>query len=264
MKVTVFTSNQPRHMSLITHLAAVVDEVYAVCECTTLFPGKVKDYYAVSPVMERYFGEVRAAEQEVFGHVKFPPSNVRILPLFLDDLSKLPSAVLEPALLSDVYIVFGASYIRGELCARLIKNRAVNIHMGTSPYYRGSACNFWALHDGRADYVGATIHMLSAGLDSGAILFHALPAPAPLDPFILGMRSVKVAHEALCERIRAGALWNRAPVPQDRGLEIRYTRNRDFTDDVAKAYLNQMPTPQAVNAALRERDLSKFIDPVLK
>ena len=46
--------------------------------------------------------------------------------------------------------------------------------MGVSPYYRGADCNFWALYDNNPHYVGATIHLLSKGLDSGPILYHAL------------------------------------------------------------------------------------------
>src|SRR5690606_39404976 len=73
----------------------------------------------------------------------------------------LPIYVLADALDSDVYVVFGASYIRGPLIDYLVARGAINIHMGVSPYYRGSSCNFWALYDGRPEYVGATIHKLS-------------------------------------------------------------------------------------------------------
>ena len=76
---------------------------------------------------------------------------------------------LQAALSSDIYIVFGASFIKGWLVDFLIKNKAINIHMGLSPYYRGSSCNFWAMYDNNPNYVGATIHYLSKGLDSGEI-----------------------------------------------------------------------------------------------
>jgi hypothetical protein len=111
--------------------------------------------------------------------------------------------------------------------------------MGVSPYYRGSSCNFWALYDGNPDLVGATIHMLSRGLDSGKMLFHALPEPTVCDPFLLGMRAVRAAHNALAEEIAAGTLMNHPPEAQDKVLEIRYTRNSDFTDEVARDYLSR-------------------------
>ena len=39
MKITVFTSNQPRHLYLIQQLVSICDEVYAIQEYNTVFPG---------------------------------------------------------------------------------------------------------------------------------------------------------------------------------------------------------------------------------
>jgi methionyl-tRNA formyltransferase len=145
------------------------------------------------------------------------------------------------------------------LAERLIAKKAINIHMGTSPYYRGSSCNFWAMHDGRPEMVGATLHLLSKGLDSGAILFHAFPRAAAWDTFELGTRAVAAALEALVDQLREGAVFESPPLPQDPSLEIRYTRNADFTDAVAGAYLEGLPTPEAIGQALqaRPRDLTE-------
>lgn len=263
MKITVFTSNQPRHVRLLQKLAAIADEVYAIQETTTLFPGRKADYYLKSPVMERYFSHVRPAEEKVFGPVSFLPKNVTSLPLFMGDINDLPVDVLKPALAADYFVVFGASYIKGELADLLIAKRAVNIHMGASPYYRGNSCNFWALHDGRADYVSGTIHLLTKGLDSGPILYHALPKPQAIDPFELGMRSVAVAQDSICHHIEHGTLYAGEAVPQDRAKELRYTKNVDFHDAVAEAYLAAMPSPSEIRAILAERDLSAFTRPFL-
>ena len=237
MRITVFTSNQPRHLSLIVDLAKIADEVFAVQECNTVFPGKVADFFRKSDTMQAYFSRVIAAEEEVFGRIRFSPPNVKSLAIKSGDLNAVDVACLTSALQSDVYVVFGASYIKPPLVDLLVERGAVNIHMGVSPYYRGSSCNFWAIHDGNPDLVGATIHRLSRGLDSGAMLFHALPDRVAADPFVLGMRAVAAAHHSLVESIRSGEISTLEPVSQDRNLEIRYTRNADFTDDVAGAYL---------------------------
>ncbi len=261
MHITVFTSNQPRHISLIESLAAVADTVHAVQECNTVFPGQVADFFRKSEVMQRYFRRVMAAEREVFGPPRFGPSGVRQMPIRMGDLSRLPLEALRAALEADVYVVFGASYIRGPLCEYLVEHGALNIHMGTSPYYRGSSTNFWALYDGRPEYVGATIHQLSRGLDSGPMLFHAFPPTEAVDPFVLGMNAVRAAQVALVERIRTGALDAMKPVRQDQSLQIRYTRNADFTDEVAEAYLRRLPSPEEIRHRLSRRDPSRFLRP---
>ena len=261
MRITVFTSNQPRHIALIEVLAGVADEVYAVQECNTVFPGEVPDFFRRSEVMQHYFRRVIAAETEVFGRPRFAPRNAVQLPIKMGDLNRLELAVLAPALQSDIYVVFGASWIKGPLCDHLVAHRAYNLHMGVSPYYRGSSTNFWALYDARPEYVGATIHLLSRGLDSGPMLFHALPKAEAVDPFLLGMKAVRSAHLGLIEAITNGQLHQVEPVPQDKSRQFRYTRNTDFTDTAARDYLDRLPSPEAIRSALDARDLGQFLRP---
>ncbi|HZZ44322.1 MAG TPA: formyltransferase family protein [Tepidisphaeraceae bacterium] len=258
MKITVFTSNQPRHLSLIDRLAGIADEVYAVQECNTVFPGQVSDFFRKSEVMQRYFSRVLDAEQQVFGPIHFPPSNVRQLPIKMGDLNLLPLDSFGRALESDIFIIFGATFIKGPLCQHLVSRRAINIHMGVSPFYRGSSTNFWAMYDNRPQYVGATIHLLTAGLDSGPILYHAFPPPIPTDPFIYGMQAVQSAHESLAEKLVTQELLELEPIPQDKSLELRYTRNADFTDTAAADYLNRLPSPTELFSSLQRSDRTQF------
>jgi len=263
MRVTVFTSNQPRHVALIESLAAIAERVYAVQECSTLFPGQVDDFFRKSPVMQDYFGRVIAAEREVFGAPRLLPRNVQSMPIKMGDVSRVPLESFGDALHSDAFVVFGASYIKGALCDLLVDRGALNIHMGVSPYYRGSSTNFWAMYDSRPEFVGATIHLLSKGLDSGPILFHALPKAAQVDPFVYGMLAVRAAHAALVAKISNRQLGDMQLVAQDRAKELRYTRNADFTDEVAAKYLSRLPAPSQLESAISRRDLSTFIRPLV-
>jgi hypothetical protein len=233
MRITVFTSNQPRHLSLIRRLSEL-GEVAAVMECSTVFPGQTPDFYRKSEVMQRYFAKVQRAEREVFGD----PSPVRChaLPLKMGDLARMDMAKLEPVLDTPVYVVFGSSWIKGPLCEYLISRQAINVHMGIAPQYRGSGCNFWAAYDGNPHLVGGTLHRLTAGLDSGPIL-STVEAPNHYDPFMRGMRAVEAAHERLVELLTQG--YGKG-TPQDKGKEIRYTRNADFTDKVAGEFLEKL------------------------
>lgn len=252
MKITVFTSNQPRHIRFIERLARVADEVFAVQECVTLFPGVVADsIYKRSPVMERYFAHVHAAESRVFGDIAPLPANVRSISLKMGDIAHVTPEHIAPALNSDHYIVFGAGYIKPPLVDVLIEKRAINIHAGVSPYFRGSSCNFWAIHDGHPGLVGCTIHRLSRGLDSGDMLFHALPKPHETDPFTFGMKAIEAAHAGICEHIKNGTLHELKPQAQDRAQEIRYSRYADFTDEVADAYLKRLLSPEALVEQVR-------------
>ena len=261
MRITLFTGNQPRHLALVEKLAAIAERVFVVQGAETLFPGKLPGLFRKSEVMEEYFAHVRTAERERFGGPRFSPANARMMVIRPSDINELELSQLDDALHSDFFIVFGAAWIKGSLLDFLVAKRALNIHMGASPWFRGSSCNFWALHDGRADLVGATVHYLSAGLDNGSILFHALPAADTIDPFALGMRAVDVAQAGLVSALDTGTIHDMEGVEQDAGAEIRYSRGAEFTDEVAGHYLKNPPTPQAINSVLAARNLDPFVRP---
>lgn len=261
MNITVFTSNQPRHMALLERLCGVADTVNAIMECGTLFPGHVEGFFHKSEVMQRYFREVQRAETEVFGRPRLARAGLRVLPMARGDLGHMDMQAFGPALDADLFVVFGASYIKGALANHLLARHALNIHMGISPAYRGSSCNFWALYDGHPELVGGTVHLLSRGLDSGDILFHCLPPARSIDPFTLGMMAVESAIEGLAWHVAEGTLTGLAPVAQDKARELRYSRGAEFTDEVAQAYLKHLPTPETIGTALADRDLSGLVRP---
>lgn len=240
MKVTVFTGNQPRHIAFVNKISNLFDQIYCVQECTTAFPGMIPDFYNKSRVMQAYFSKVLAAEKKIFSSSHFVNSGVNVMPVKLGDINFISQDALGNALKADYFIVFGASYIKGWLGQFLQGKKAINLHMGLSPYYRGAACNFWALYDNRPEYVGGTIHYLNERLDDGDILFHALPSPlAGENPFEFTMRSVDVAQTALLDKLATNSLGQGDGTPQNPNLLLRYSKNKDFTDTVAQEFLNR-------------------------
>ncbi len=75
------------------------------------------------------------------------------------------------------------------------------------------------------------------------------------------MRAVGAAHTALAEAIASGELGRLEPLPQDRSLQLRYSRGAEFTDDVAAAYLARLATPGQIEQALAARDDARFSRP---
>ncbi len=262
MKITLFTSNQPRHIALVNRLAKVCKNLFVVMECKTVFPGAVQDFFKKTEVMKRYFSHVINAEQRIFGDLSFIDPGIHVLPIRGGDLSLLDRSALTQALQSDIYIVFGSSYIKGWLIDFLTERKALNIHMGVSPYYRGSSCNFWALYDNRPELVGATIHYLSKGLDSGPMLYHALPMLREcLTPFEYTMRAVISAHISLVRHIEDGDIFGLQAVQQNKSLELRYSKHADFTDDVALEFLNRNLSNAGLGDLLRQKQSFELLQP---
>ena len=55
MKITIFSSNQPRHLNLAREFSKISDEVFFISEVNTIFPGQVDDFFKKSEVMQSYF-----------------------------------------------------------------------------------------------------------------------------------------------------------------------------------------------------------------
>jgi folate-dependent phosphoribosylglycinamide formyltransferase PurN len=66
-------------------------------------------------------------------------------------------------------IVFGASLL-GPGYLSPYTNHVLNLHLGLSQYHRGASCNFWPVHEGRPGLLGATIHKVTSGIDTGEII----------------------------------------------------------------------------------------------
>ena len=240
MKITLFTSNKNRHNYLINLLSEVSDQLYVIQECGTIFPGIVPGHYQASPIMKKYFENVNNAQFQLFGnsYVNNKKKNIKILPMLSGDLNQCSINLLSDFLKSDVYVVFGSSYIKGELVDFLVKQQAINIHAGVSPYYRGTDCNFWALYDDNPHLVGTTIHLLSKGLDSGPMLYHAM-SNIKTHPFEYTMSTVKSAFHSIAERIKDGSIFKIKSVVQDKSKEVRYSKKSEFSEEVVKEYFEK-------------------------
>lgn len=222
MNVLVLTANQLRHFALLEALARAGLRVRAHVET---LPPRVTS----GPALQAYYARMAAAERACFGSVIVPCARSRVSPLGTIGVS---DGLWDWA---ERVVVFGSSWLRGSVLEQCVARRAINVHLGLSPYYRGSAPNFWAAYDGHPEYVGGTLHFLTAGLDSGPILSMILADPADRDPW---RRSMAVAPP-LFAQIPAALARTDAGTPQDPTQCLRYSRAADFTDAIAAEFLER-------------------------
>jgi methionyl-tRNA formyltransferase len=164
----------------------------------------------------------------------------------------------------DVVFVFGTAILR-EPFLSAFEGRILNIHLGLSPYYRGAGTNFWPLVNRQPEYVGATVHYLDAGIDTGPILAHARPAIEQGDgPHDLGNKTIVAAVHALLRAASAHLSGTARPVPQWDGGRL-YQR-KDFSADAVRTLYRNFETGMideylaartARDAALRLIDLER-------
>lgn len=98
----------------------------------------------------------------------------------------------------EVIAAFGCSLV-GQDLIDAFPHRIVNLHLGLSPYYRGSATNLWPLVDGRPELVGATFMYLDSGIDTGQVI-HQLRARIEPDDDVHRIGNRVIADAAVLYR----------------------------------------------------------------
>ena len=220
MKIGILTSVETRHRYFVQALRRQVNVVAVVYEDTGYSPATVDTADLTTDdahIVTEHFAERSRQEEIFFGHdsefvITGPRCAVRHLPPgtlnSAETLSFLESAAV------DTVVVYGTNLIRRPLLDRW-SGRMVNMHLGLSPYYRGTATNFYPLLNEEPEYVGVTIHLLDGGIDSGAILRHARPEIAATDmPHTIGCKAILggiTAMITILQDLERGVIH---PVPQ--------------------------------------------------
>ena len=109
--------------------------------------------------------------------------------------------------------------------------------MGLSPYYRGTDCNFWAMYDNNRELVGATTHCVRI-LDGGKILYTTKTLNYQ-NSYKFTMSAVKIDLDELIKKIKNKSIFKMIPIKQDKILEIRYSKKKDFNDKIVKNFLKR-------------------------
>jgi len=74
----------------------------------------------------------------------------------------------------DLIVVYGTSLLAGDILNEY-SNKIINVHLGLSPYYRGSGSNYFPFVNNEPEYAGATFMFLDKGIDTGNIIHQIRP-----------------------------------------------------------------------------------------
>jgi hypothetical protein len=122
----------------------------------------------------------------------------------------------------DLLLVYGTAIVDGRIL-ELARDRALNMHTGISPYYRGADTWFWPLVNRELHMVGATVHECTGVVDGGPIF---KTARAPLAPtrnmYDLFAWSVAAGAEIYVDVVRDHLADRARAKPQDLSLGREY------------------------------------------
>jgi folate-dependent phosphoribosylglycinamide formyltransferase PurN len=193
-RALLITSNLQRHIYVANVIAHSLDLCGIISEGKTNLTAHLKPTKEQDDLISKHFAARDAAELKLLGEYKeFPQCDV--FPTEQGGSNNWSTYEWVKEKEPDVVLLYGSSIIKDPILSHY-DGRIINMHLGLSPYYRGSATNYWPLVDGKPECVGVTIHLATLKVDGGDILTQVRPE---------GIKETDRAHEIGNKAIIAGA-----------------------------------------------------------
>ena len=266
VKVTILTGSELRHSFVRKYLALSpgIEVVLSICEGTQKsLHARVKLQAEPGDLRLDHLEERQQSEDDLFGaYVRRAPDRsnpVSIAQGAIND-DKVVEMIVNTA--PDLVVAYGPSLIRGPLLSQFA-SRFLNVHLGLSPYYRGSGTNYWPLVKGQPEYVGATFMLMDEGIDTGQIIHQLRARVYPGDtPHLIGNRlihDVALVYGAIIANFNTLQTMTTPPKPM---TEFFY-KQMDFTVD-SLLELRQRFNSGLVATYLQEREARCAVVPIIE
>ena len=234
MSIVLVTADGPEHRFVANQIMAA-HEVAAVFICAPPIKRKWHKVLRRDPVgfarkalRHIYLKAIRAsaARNASLARVLGTASETFTHPELLVEVGRPKDELLAQKMAEiapDIIAVYGTGIIPDEVLVKA-GQVALNMHTGLSPDYRGTACAFWPILEGRPEMVGATVHECTSAVDGGRIYART---PATLyrgdDLGAVFARAVSVGAQDYVKVISDAIAGNLTGTPQDmsEGREFR-------------------------------------------
>ena len=239
-RIVVITGDEPRHryFRLLVASDPRVKVLASYCEVLDKEAATASESRNDATLLERLHFDTRAkSELEFFGELldsmidKSNPKRIKRGQIN-DAINVSEIENLE----ADLLVCYGSSLIKSSLL-KTYKRKFLNVHLGLSPYYRGSGTNVWPLINCEPEYVGATYMHLDEGIDTGEII-HQIRADFVVgdSPHSIGNRLIAKMATTCCDVIASFSKLNSEIQPVGKG-KLYFIK--DFNSDAcAKLYAN--------------------------
>lgn len=232
MRALVLSSTSLRHAYFAKTAAKYFDLAAVLVEEKK---GYYKEQRESSALVDTHFKQLQKSEAEIFREARDVAQTIE--PTKVADINT-PEVVdwagrQEP----DVVLLFGTSILREGWLSRF-PNRIVNIHLGLSPFYRGSATLFWPFVYRELECLGTTIHLAEAKVDAGEILARVRPDwVVGEDYYTITYKLVKKTIDLMPQIVLDHLAGRREAVEQEK-IPGRLCRKADFSEAVLEKMLD--------------------------
>lgn len=240
MRTLICTSNSVRHKFVANTIGAAANETLIISECRKHDTAEIENLDTTTPLAAQNFKDRYETELKFFeGHDSFRYPTV---PVLTKEASLPAVADIVRRYKPEAVFVFGASILKESIMSLFPLNKTVNMHLGLSPYYRGSGTNFWPFVNNELQYVGATLLHLDPGIDKGDIIAHIRPEIEANDTLhIIGNKVIREGTLALVKLLKLMEEGKELPrTPQWPVEDGRYYETKHVTEEIMAQYLKNM------------------------
>lgn len=136
----------------------------------------------------------------------------------------------------DLIISYGCSIIKSDLL-EVFKDKFINIHLGISPYYRGSGTNFWPFVENELSAIGTTFMHIDSGIDTGAII-HQVRAKIEHNDSVHSIGN-RLIRDSISECVKIIKYFHKLKKQKKNTSRGKLYSNKDFDEkSVKEAYKN--------------------------
>ncbi|WPR77791.1 formyltransferase family protein [Algoriphagus sp. NG3] len=254
-RVVLLTGNELRHEFFRRFLGTSSDIIVAKSFCENGSPLKVLIGKNEIDLRSQHLKKREVSEKdffEVFCERTRDDSNPIIIDRGQVNNEKIAAEIINSK--PDILISYGCSIIKNELLLETFKGKFINIHLGLSPYYRGSGTNFWPLVNNQFQLVGTTFMHIDRGIDTGEIIHQVRAKIFRGDtPHQIGNRLIKDSFSVLEKLIQNFDFLEKIPSDFFTVKEEKLFRNKDFSDDAVMQLYRNFDN-QAVTKYLSEEE----------
>jgi methionyl-tRNA formyltransferase len=178
MKILLFSGSHPRHLFVHKALVENFDIAGVVLmrreEMLPEVPAGTSAHDAKN--FRRHFADRLAAEQKYFGDSAPEKvfNKINTWECDKETLNNPKTVQFIESVKPDLVFLFGSTLIKAPIFPVLPHDR-VNLHLGLSPWYKGTATLFWPFYNLEPQFAGSTIHQITKAADAGAIIHQIVP-----------------------------------------------------------------------------------------
>ncbi len=224
-RILVLTSDKPRHTYFVERLMESVNVVGVLREKKV---EPLDDSKIHSDVIKKHINNLAQFESKLLPSVGYSCPNT--LELSVNQVNEEDVLTWGREQQPDAIALFGTS-ILAKNWIETFPQRIVNLHLGSSPRYRGSATLFWPFYNNEIEHVAATIHLATDKVDAGGILDTVALNPDQMQNYYqFTTQTIKYAIEKFPSILTNYLNGIVTPIEQDIKLQRYLYRRSDFTE----------------------------------